>query len=285
MMEERVLPAAAEGASDNLEEPAPAAEEPSEPTYTPEKLIPFRITRKEALASCRKYYEGRWLLPKIFCSAEHMEELQGGYVPYLLHSGAASGNVEYDAQDSTPQDGPGKIVKKLDNFTVTREGTIRFERIPVIAPGLIPGSFMPRLEPCDFDALRPIAESREAEALEDYSAMEIADDRPEMERRVTELVSRLFRETVKHDFVQETKGEVRILEDDVECVLLPIYILTTRFGRKNYHFAVNGQTGAVYGDLPVHQWKLLAAFSGYFFGSAAATTAVFQVILRLLGKG
>ena len=277
--------------SDNLTEQAPAAEpenaesspEP-EKTYTPSKLIPFRVTRKEALASCRKYYEGRWLLPKIFLQPEHMEELQGGFVPFFLHNGTAFGRIVYDAQDSAPQDGPGKITKRIDNYTVTRQGTVRFENVPIIAPGLIPESFMQRLEPFDLSALQPIEESKEAGSMDDYSSMAIPDNRPETERRISELTAEVIRQSVSHSFVQETERDVKILEDHVECVLLPIYILTTKFGRKNYHFAVNGQTGEVFGDLPVHRGKLMGAFLGYFLLGTSGTVAVIELLLRLFGK-
>lgn len=283
-MDENSRDLAVSGDSDNLTEPAaPPAPEP-EKTYSPTKLIPFRIPRKEALASCRKYYEGRWLLPKIFNQPEHMEELQGGFVPFFLHSGRASGRIVYDAQDSAPQDGPGKIRKRIDNYSVTREGTVSFENVPIIAPGLIPEEFMQKLEPFDFRALQPIEESKEAGSMDDYSSMAIPDNRPETERRISELTAEVFRESVSHGFVQETEREVKILEDNVECVLLPIYILTTKFGRKNYHFAVNGQTGALYGDLPVHRGKLLGAFFGYFLLGASGTVAVIELLLRLFGR-
>ena len=281
MMEDKTADQAPETVSDNLPE-APAAE--PERTYAPEKLIPFRVSRKEALSACKKYYEDRWLLPAIFRDDTHREELQGGYVPFFLHSGVAEGRFVYDAQDSAPQDGPGKITKKIDNYTVTRQGTVRFERIPIIAPGLIPEEFMQRLEPFDFRGLKSIAESKEAAELGDYASLAIPDNREETERRVSELAAEVFRESVSHSFVQETEREVKILEDNVECVMLPIYILTTKFGKRNYHFAVNGQTGALYGDLPVHRWKLLSAFAGYFLLGGAGTVAVIELILRLFGK-
>ena len=258
------------------------AQDDPAPLYRPEKLISFHVTREEALSACRRFYAGRWLLPKIFLQEDHLREMSGGYVPYLIHSGKASGRIEYDAQDTQPQDGPGKIVKRIDNFSVRREGIVSYSLLPIIAPGLIPEDFMKKLEPFDFRALRPIERSREAAELGDLSAMEIRDNLPDAEKRIREIVMEVFRGTVSHGFVQERELQVDLIEDHVECVLLPIYILTTRFGRKNYHFAVNGQTGAVYGDLPVHPWKLLAAFSGYLLLGGAGTVAVIELLTRLL---
>lgn len=281
--ESQVLPES----SDDTKEQAASAESPKDAQadpaalYRPEKLISFRVTREEALAACRKFYRGRWLLPKVFLREDHLQEMSGGYVPYLLHSGKAYGRIEYDAQDSQPQNGPGKIVKRVDNYTVRREGTVSYSLLPIIAPGLIPEDFMKKLEPFDFRALRLIENSKESAELGDLSSMEIRDNLPDAETRIREIVMRVLRETVSHDYVREQKIEVDLTEDHVDCILLPIYILTTKFGRRNYHFAVNGQTGSVYGDLPVHPWKLLAAFTGFMLLGGGGAVAVIELVMWL----
>ena len=48
----------------------------------------------------------------------------------------------------------------------------------------------------------------------------------------------------------------------VSYVLLPVWMLTTKWKGNNYMFAMNGQTGKLIGDLPVSMGRYWAWFAG-----------------------
>jgi hypothetical protein len=73
-----------------------------------------------------------------------------------------------------------------------------------------------------------------------------------------------FRQRVRRDAFQVASRavqgritwlDVNISDLRVRLVLLPVWIMTYRHRGEAYQVAVNGQTGAVTGQLPVSRWK------------------------------
>ena len=52
--------------------------------------------------------------------------------------------------------------------------------------------------------------------------------------------------------------------------LMPVWLLSTQWEGKNFLFAMNGQTGKIWGRLPVDKRKLAGLFFGVFFPVFAA---------------
>ena len=71
---------------------------------------------------------------------------------------------------------------------------------------------------------------------------------------------------------------VRLRRGGVKYVLLPVWLLSTRWKGKSFLFAMNGQTGKLIGDLPVSK----ARYWGWFGAIAAPLAAVLAVLLFLL---
>jgi hypothetical protein len=64
----------------------------------------------------------------------------------------------------------------------------------------------------------------------------------------------------------------------VRYVLLPVWLLSTRWRDKSFLFAMNGQTGKLIGDLPVSKGR----YWGLFGAIAAPLAAVLGAFLFLL---
>ena len=72
-------------------------------------------------------------------------------------------------------------------------------------------------------------------------------------------------------------SSIRLQHGDVRNVMMPVWMLNTRWKDKTYTFAMNGQTGRIVGNLPVDKglavtWGLglfLGSFAVLFFGALA----------------
>jgi hypothetical protein len=64
---------------------------------------------------------------------------------------------------------------------------------------------------------------------------------------------------------------------NAKYVLLPVWMLTSRYNGKTYTFAMNGQTGRITGDLPICPKRSLAWFTG-----VAAAVALISAAIMLL---
>ena len=66
----------------------------------PEYIIPFKMDRKTAIENLKKYYKGKAFLPKAFKDGNHIEEIQGVYVPFWLYDGRVEARGAYKAEIS-----------------------------------------------------------------------------------------------------------------------------------------------------------------------------------------
>ena len=249
----------------------------------PEKIIPFKKTREEAIAACREFYKGRRLLPGPLRSEEQYEQMQGGFVPYLLYTGNASFNILFDAQDSTPVSGDPVVVKQIKNYTARRQGETTYRRIQVNASKDVPDAFMHNIEPYRYRDLIPIEESEEFTSIEDLNQISIDEDEKITKKRIDEVITQAVGETVKHNYKEPIEQTIEYDHTETECVLFPLWIMTAKCGRKYYHFAMNGQTGQTTGDMPVSQLKSLGCFFGSFLAAAAVVFAFLRLIYILIG--
>ena len=48
----------------------------------PDFVIPFKLDKDAAVNALKKHYKGKYLLPKAFSRKNHIEEVQGVYVPF-----------------------------------------------------------------------------------------------------------------------------------------------------------------------------------------------------------
>ncbi len=64
----------------------------------PEYIIPFKLDRKAAVQNLNKYYKGKKFLPKAFKEQNHIEEIQGVYVPFWLYDATADARGAYEGE-------------------------------------------------------------------------------------------------------------------------------------------------------------------------------------------
>lgn len=63
----------------------------------PDYIIPFKLDKKAAKAGFEKHLSGKRLLPKVFKSQNHIEEIKGVYVPFWLFDTDAKAKIRYRA--------------------------------------------------------------------------------------------------------------------------------------------------------------------------------------------
>ena len=86
---------------------------------------------------------------------------------------------------------------------------------------------------------------------------------PTMRDRVEKAVDEVFKESIQsYSSLRIESSKVDIENVRFDYTLLPIWILTYLYNGKTYIFAMNGQTGKVFGELPVCRKKLTFLFFG-----------------------
>ncbi len=241
----------------------------------PVKILPFSISKEQAMYAFLKWCHKGRITPKDFASARQLEKITGMYVPFWLFNcdveGFASGvgtrihiwrvgDTEYT---------------KTQFFRIRRRAQLRFSLIPADGSRGLDDQLMDQLEPFDYNGLKdfqmPYLAGYMAEKYdEDYKAVF-----PRIREKVDLYTYRQLRSTIQEYHTVRMDGHKTIFrKNDAVYVMLPVWMLKYRYLDQDYIFAMNGQTGRVAGTPPISKRRL---------GLRFAFAAVVSFALMLLG--
>ena len=233
----------------------------------------------DAVATLKKHYQKKPLLPKAFSAQNHIEQIQGVYVPFWLFSGSAEGDVTYKCTRSMTRREGDYDVTDTQHYLVRRAGSVTFEKIPVDASSKMPDENMDSIEPFDYQALKPFSNAYLPGFLADQYDVSVEQSASRADTRCKANCESALRSTVTgYTTCTPETQTVRIRRGQVQYALLPVWMLHTKWKGKDYLFSMNGQTGKLTGDLPV-SW---GRFWAYFAGIAGGLAAVLSVLLFAL---
>ena len=248
-------------------------------TLRPDFVLPFKLSKENAVKALKKYYRGKFFLPRSFTSGNHIQEIKGIYVPFWMFDGEAVGDARYEATRShTYRSGDYKITE-TEHYDVYRSGAVAFEKIPVDASSKMPDDYMDSIEPYDYTELKPFSTAYLPGFLADKFDITVEQSRERADGRCENTLSAALRDTVKgYDFCHLNGGDISLKRGKVHYALLPVWILNTRWNDKDFLFAMNGQTGKLAGELPVSNGK----FWALFFAIAVPLSVLSSVWILLL---
>ena len=231
-------------------------------TMKPDYVIPFKLDKKASVAALKKHYSKKFFLPRAFSSGNHLEEVQGIYVPFWLFDAGAEADCRFHATRShTHTDGDYRVTV-TEHFDVRRSGTMEFERIPVDGSKKMPDDYMDSIEPFDYAGLKSFSTAYLPGYLADKYDVTAQESMERADRRChNSAFDQMRRDISGYEVVNQVGGNVRLHRGKVHYVLMPVWTLRTRWKNQDYLFMMNGQTGKMVGDLPVSNGKVTAFFS------------------------
>ena len=247
-------------------------------TLRPDFVLPFKLSKEDAVKALKKYYRGKFFLPRSFTSGNHIQEIKGIYVPFWMFDGEAVGDARYEATRShTYRSGDYKITE-TEHYDVYRSGAVAFEKIPVDASSKMPDDYMDSIEPYDYTELKPFSTAYLPGFLADKYDVSVKDSQKRADTRCASTLEDALRGTVTgYDSCTLEHKQIDLKRGKVHYALLPVWMLHTKWNGQDFLFAMNGQTGKMVGDLPTSKGK----FWGLFAAIAAPMTVVLTIILML----
>ncbi len=256
-------------------------------TLKPDFVIPFKVTKKEAIAALKKHYEGRPFLPSAFKKDNHLEEIKGVYVPFWLFDGEAECDAVYDCEKTSTYRSGDYDVTHTDHFEVMRQGTVSFRRIPVDGSTKMPDDYMDSIEPFDYKELKPFSTGYMPGYLADKYDVSAEDCSARADERARNTAGQCLRGSVTgYTSVSERYENIQLHRGEVKYALLPVWLLSTKWNGQNWLFAMNGQTGKFVGKLPVDKKKKWGIFAGVYAAAALVAAAIMLFpggLLHLMG--
>ncbi|MBQ9848156.1 MAG: hypothetical protein IJO64_03745 [Clostridia bacterium] len=245
----------------------------------PDYVIPFKLDKEAAKKGLLNHLKGKRLLPKIFKDENHIDEIKGIYVPFWLFDTDADANIRYRATRIRSWSDVNYIYTETSHFSVSRGGTIGFDRIPVDGSTKMADDLMESIEPFNFAEAVDFQTAYLAGYLADKYDVSSEDSIERANDRVRTSTEQAFASTVSgYASVVPESTKIKLNNGSAKYALYPVWILNTTWNGQKYTFAMNGQTGKFVGDLPLDK----KAYLRWLFGLAGGIAAgVFLVQLLL----
>ena len=222
----------------------------------PDYIIPFKTTKEAAHASLRYSIRKKFFVPKTFKNFKP-DTLRGIYIPFWLYDIDYTDKQYYSVTGRTA----GGLVQKECGYC--KEVNMKFKNLPINAscalndeelqllgkfypeemepfnPGYLSGFYADRYDIDYEEAIEPAL--KKAETIFDA---EIQDP---------------LRKRYENVFVDYKAPKANIKK--IRYVLLPVWFMTFRYKEHPYTLLINGQTGTVAGNLPIHKGKAALLFA------------------------
>ena len=242
----------------------------------PDAVIPFQKTKEDAQKAFLELCKGKPLLPKDFTANHRLEKITGIYVPFWLYECESSFDGRYQATRIHRWSDFQYNYTRTEHYLLTRSATAGFANIPMDGSSKMDDAVMESIEPFDFTQLTDFDMAYLSGFFADkYDvASETGHDR--IRQRVSESMEGWVAQTmVGYATAIPTSRNVAVTHGKAKYVLLPVWMLHTKYEGKDYLFAMNGQTGKMTGTFPICSKRSWTWFGG-IAGAVAAIAAVIQ---------
>jgi len=234
----------------------------------PAKVIPFTISKEEAMLAFRKWCKNGLLTPQGFMTADRVKKISGMYVPfwmYDLNSKAKVNAVGTKVRTYTRGD---YIYTETSFYDIYRDIDLHYVKVPVDASEKMNDELMDKLEPYHYDQLKDF----KTPYLAGYLAEKYNYNDQELFSRVKTKVQSFIDSYISSTISGYTTVNYKDKQIDTSktrsfYVLLPVWMVYYDFNKQEHTFAMNGQTGKVVGKPPISYGKVAAWFSGIAGGA------------------
>ncbi len=242
--------------------------------YRPQAVIPFAVTREQAVDTFKKLCKGKHFLPAGFVREGRIEKMQGIYVPFWMFDCDTDSDVTYKATRSVTTRQGNYLVTRTSHYSVRRGGNIDFRNVPVNSSTKLDDTLMEAVEPFDPAGLKDFNTAYLSGFQAERYDQGAENCMPRAAQRIRESVARVCRASVVgYDTVVPVNTQVRMRRSTSRNVMMPVWILNNRWRNKTYTFAMNGQTGQVRGDFPMDKGKTALVSVLLFLGISLAAAA------------
>lgn len=228
--------------------------------YKPNKVIGFRVTRENALASFKSWCASKPFIPSDFKSEQQLEKMTGLYVPFWLADCNVS--ADYSGTGSVKRSWTSGNYRYTETkeFAVQRKANIVTAGVPADGESKIDDKLMESIEPFNYDDLKDFSMSYFTGFFADKYDVDKAGVFPQIKERVTKACKSVIRDSItNYSSVAVHSESYNINKTDWQYIMLPVWFMTYKYNDKIYEFAINGQTGKLAGTPPLDKKKLLMA--------------------------
>jgi DNA-directed RNA polymerase subunit RPC12/RpoP len=223
----------------------------------PEGVLPFRISRHDALAKFRTWLASLWFRPNDLRQKAEVESIRGVYVPFWTFDAQTSSRWQAEAGYRRGSGNNSRIEWRpvsgtLDHF---------FDDVPVPASRGLDGDTSRHLEPFPTDQLV----AYDPDYLSGFQAEEYGTPLDQAfamaKARMEATLRAACRGEVPGDACRNLVVQTRWSGLAYKSGLVPVWIAAYEYTGKSFRYAVNGATGKATGTAPWSPIKIALALA------------------------
>ena len=249
----------------------------------PDLVIPFKLDKAAAKSAFEKHLTGKRLLPRVFKSENHIDEIKGVYVPFWLFDADVSASARFHGTKTRSWSDRNYHYTETKHFSLLRSADIGFAGIPVDGSEKMDDTLMESLEPFNLKDAVDFQTAYLSGYFADRYDVSAEQSAPRANERLRISSESALRSRVNgYGSVVTESSSVETHSSSSRYALFPVWLLNTTWRGKQYRFAMNGQTGKFVGDLPMDggayaRWLLLVGL-----GAAVGAYLLFTLLSVLL---
>lgn len=235
----------------------------------PDAVLPFRISKKEAIQSFKQWIKSRFFSPGKLRALAHMEKMDGVYIPHFLFDCATSSDytaeagTHYYETEWVTVERNGEQVQEEQQVQRTRwepvEGTHAdiFADFPINASKNVNSKWT-----ClNFD-LKDL-KSFTKDYLYGFQAEQYSKSKDdcwiEARNTIENLLAKRIINKIGADEVRGLSVHTNYKNRKFRYALFPVWISSYSFQNKRYTFTINGQSGEAKGQAPLSALRIIVS--------------------------
>lgn len=254
--------------------------------FKPDKIIPFKVSRDEAIAALRRHVNSNKYIPALFRDENRINEIKGVYVPHWLFSGDGTASAHFSARNIRTWRMGDYDYSEINHYSIHRQGQFAFMNIPVDGSQKMDDTLMESIEPFDYSECEEFSTGYLMGFLADKYDVTPEECVERANQRIEQSIESALRNTVQgYQQISKDQSNVNLKNGRYDYALLPVWMLTTTWNGERYIFAMNGQTGKFIGNLPLDKKKYYKHLVGLSAILSGATYLFIYIISLFLAGG
>lgn len=227
-----------------------------EKTY--DYVIPFEIDKQTAIKIYLDNMKSKLLTPSFFKRKKRINEFQGVYVPCYLYKLDSTGEIEFENNRISTWKSSGINYRKIDTYKVIRGGEMTIKDMLIPSTTYISSSLINEVEPYNYDKQVEFENSY----TQNYKVYDSDITKEKLLMLIKDKSKDIFVNEIRKDIkdyneIKDINNSINLYNPTKETLLVPIWLLSFNYKKKNYTYIINGQTGLFIGKIPINKIKLI----------------------------
>lgn len=251
--------------------PVVAAQAQSQRLIRPRALLPFAITRQQAMDAFGRWIDSLWFAPNALKRNYQRAAINGVYLPAWTYDCDTESDYtgergeDYWVTESYTVTINGRPERRTRQVRRTRWYPARgrvwnsFDDVLVIASDSLPRRYVEALEPWDLRALQPYQPEYLAGFVAESYHIDLQQGFTLAQQQMEGPIRASIRRDIGGDHQRIHRVHTRYDNITFKHILLPVWISAYHYQHKTFRFLVNARTGEVQGERP-YSWIKITLF-------------------------